>query len=138
MDTNDKMTINTAYYEAQKRRPYAVDKEIIAAVTPAGGDWTCEAKDGAICRSVVWGRTEVALVNPRNQLSDGTEGDIAMGLRAMPICDMALRTIMVLAEDPANAPLISKIAHSVIAYIELPAPKIARPTDEQDDEGDDC
>lgn len=136
MDTDDKMKIATAYYAAEKRRPYAVDKDVIAAVTPGGGDWTCEAKAGAITRSVMWGGTEVALVNPRGQLSDATEGDIAMGLRAMPVCDKALRVIMALAQDPENAPLIAQIANSVIAYIELPAPKITRPADEEDDEGD--
>lgn len=114
-------------------RPTA-NKAIQAELIPAGGDWHCVAPDGAITRTIVWGGTEVALVNPRGDLNDTTEGHIAMALRATPVMDKALRTISILARDPANAPLIERIARAAVDYVEQPAPRIV---ELEDDEADD-
>lgn len=104
-------------------RPFA-NKDIQAALVPGGGDWQCVAEPGDITRKIVWGRIEVALVNPRGDLSDYTEGQIAMGLRATPVMDKALRAISVLAGDPANLSLIAAVARAAIATVEQPAPGI--------------
>lgn len=122
MDTH--ATIKTAYCDAQSRRPYMRNDAVIKSLAPDGGDWHVVAPPGAICRSVIWGRTEVCLMNPSGQLFDTVEADIAMAFRAMPITDVALRSIIVLAEKPENLALIRSIAESVIAYIEQPAPKL--------------
>lgn len=123
-------TILRAYRDARKRRPYTADAAVIGALTPPGGDWSVVAAPGAVTRSVMWGRTEVALVNPGGHLDDVTEGQIAMALGALPTLDAALRVILVLAEDKDNLPLIRDIAVSAVALIEMPAP----PIDEGDDE----
>jgi hypothetical protein len=124
--------IRSAFYEAEKARPYKMNPEIIKATTPPGGDWTCVAPEGAICRSVVWGRQEVAYVNPSGDIGDVVEGQIAMAMRALPTMDAALRAIIVLAGNPANAPLIAELAESVIAFVELPAPAIKQPEEEEE------
>jgi hypothetical protein len=111
-------------------RPPA-DKRIQDALVPPGGDWRCVAPEGAITRSIVWQGMEVALVNPRGDMLDRLEGEIAMGLTATPIMDRALRVILVLANDPANADLIGKIACAAIHYVERPAPDIQEPGDEE-------
>lgn len=113
-------------------RPFA-NKAIQAALIPAGGDWQCVSPEGAITRTIVWNRTEVALINPRGDLGDTTEGDIAMGMRATPLLDKAMRAISILAKDPANAPLIERIARAAVDYIEQPAPRIIEPDDEPND-----
>lgn len=134
---NDATTIKTAWYDAQKRRPYKSDAEVIKAITPPGGEWTCEVPEGAIRRSVIWGAIEVAYVNPRGQLGDSIESDIAMGLRATPVMDTALRTILVLAESAQNVGLIRTIAETAIAYVEMPAPAIKEPPDDEENDPDD-
>ena len=122
--------IRAAFYEAQELRPYSRDVEIIRAVMPAGGDWQCDAHEGAITRTITWAGKEVAQINPRGDLDDQTEGQIAMAIRAMPLMDAALRTIMALADHDGNT-LIRKIAESVIAYVEMDAPKL--PIADEDD-----
>ena len=119
-------------------RPFA-NKEIQKALIPGGGDWQCIAEEGAITRKVVWGHMEVALVNPRGDLHDHTEGQIAMALRATPLIDKALRTISILAKDPGNAELIERIARAAVDYVEQPAPRLINPDDEApDDYPEDC
>lgn len=115
----------------------APNREITDAIVPAGGEWACEAPEGCTTRSIMWGRTEVALVNPRGDLGDYVEGQIAMGLRATPAMDKALRAIFVLAGDADNLDLIKDIARAAIAYVEQPAPSIPGPEDDLDDEFDD-
>jgi len=107
-------------------RPPA-DIEIQYALIPPGGEWVCRAPRGAITRSIHWRGKEVALVNARGDLDDRTEADIAMGLRATPLMDKALRTIAGLADDPENLALIQRIARAAIAYVEMPAPAITEP-----------
>lgn len=102
----------------------AADKEIQEALIPPGGDWKCVALDGALMRSIVWGRTEVALVNSRGDMNDYTEGNIAMGICATPVMDRALRVISVLAGSPDNLDLIQRIAYAAVAYVERRAPDI--------------
>lgn len=121
MDPHD--LIKAAYYAAQSRRPYMLNDATIKSLIPDGGDWHVVAPSGAACRSVMWGRVEVAYMNPRGQIFDTDEGHIAMAFRAMPVTDVALRAIIVLAEKPENLALIRDIAESVIAYIVQPAPK---------------
>ena len=133
----DFQTIRDAWYENQKRRPDPSDPEVLRAITPPGGEWTAEADVGAITRSVRWGLTEVCLVNPNGSLGDTIEGDITMGLRATPVMDTALRAIMSLSGDPANMALIRKIAMTAIAYVEMPAPHIHLPHDEDEPEEQD-
>ena len=123
--------IRSAFYEAERRRPYKMNAEVIKAVIPPGGDWTCVAPEGAICRSVLWGLQEVAYVNPRGDIDDRVEGQIAMAIRALPAMDAALRSIIVLAGNPANSALIAQIAESVIAFVEMPAPRIEEPDDDE-------
>jgi hypothetical protein len=113
--------------------PFA-DKAIQKALVPPGGDWQCVAEDGAITRSVMWNHKEVALINPGGWMLDRLEGDIAMGIRATPVMDRALRVIFVLARDPANLDLIGKIARAAIDYVEQPAPAIVEPEGETDEE----
>lgn len=113
-------------------RPFA-NKEIQAALIPDGGDWQCVAPTGAVTRSITWRGTEVALINPRGDLGDTTEGGIAMGMRATPVMDKALRSIFVLAKDPANLDLIGQIARAAIDYVEQPAPRLVQ-EDEKDEE----
>ena len=36
--------------------------EVQAALIPAGGDWKCIAREGAVTRTVMWRQIEVALV----------------------------------------------------------------------------
>lgn len=112
------------------------DKRIQAALVPPGGDWRCVAPEGAITRSIVWHEIEVALVNPAGDMRDRLEGEIAMGLTATPVLDRALRVISILANDPANAPLIGQIARAAVAYIERPAPAIHEPEEEEEDTAD--
>lgn len=109
---------------------HPANAEIQAALVPPGGDWNCTAKPGAITRSIVWRGQEVALVNPRGDLDDATEGHIAMALRAAPVMDRALRVIRVLSHDPENLALIGDIARAAIATIEQPAPPIPEPEEE--------
>jgi hypothetical protein len=127
--------INDAWYEEASinrlgLRP-AANKEVGLAIIPGGGDWQCVAPKGAITRTITWRATEVALVNPRGDLGDHTEGQIAMGLRATPVMDKALRAIFVLAKDSSNLALIGDIARAAIDYVEQPAP----PLHEEEDEG---
>jgi hypothetical protein len=101
-----------------------VDKGIQAALVPGGGDWRCVVPEGAVTRSIVWGRIQVAQINPRGDLHDMIEGQIAMGMAATPVMDKALRVISVLAKDPANNDLIVRIARAAIDMVEWPAPAI--------------
>lgn len=120
---------------------HPVDMDIQSALAPPGGDWQCIAATGAITRSIIWRRQEVALINPRGDLDDSTEGDIAMGIRATPIMDTALRIIFSLAlgigdgneEDWANERiLIGEIARAAIDYVEQPAPAIVEPDEDEE------
>jgi hypothetical protein len=131
---SDHNTIRQAWLANQKLRPFKVHDDVLRAITPPGGEWNAAAPDGAIARSVMWNSMEVCQVNPQGQLADDVEGDITMGLRATPVLDTALRTIMTLAADPTNAPLIAKIAETAIAYVEMPAPRIKEPEDDEADE----
>jgi len=115
----------------------AANKEIQKAIIPAGGDWRCIAEEGAVTRSIIWRGTEVALINPRGDLDDLTEGEIAMGIRATPVMDKALRAIFVLAQKPENMDLIGRIARAAIDYVEQPAPRIVEPEEPEDETADD-
>ena len=112
-------------------RPSA-DKAIQAALIPPGGDWRCVVLPAAVTRSIIWNGTEVALVNPGGDLRDSTEGEVAMGIRATPAMDRALRVISGLASNPENLDLIGRIARAAIDYVEQPAPTIADPDDEEE------
>lgn len=109
----------------QGLRP-AADPTILSAIIPAGGDWACVTPAGAITRSITWMGKEVCLVNPAGHLPDELEAAIAMGLRATPALDKAMRAIFVLADDPANLDLIKRMARAAIVYVELPAPPISK------------
>ena len=113
----------------------AADKTIQGALVPPGGDWSCVALDGAVTRSIIWNGTEVALVNPRGDMVDHIEGQIAMGMRATPVMDRALRVISVLASDAENLDLIRRIARAAVDLVEQPAPAIVEP-DESDEDPD--
>jgi|HubBroStandDraft_1064217.scaffolds.fasta_scaffold151801_2 hypothetical protein len=128
--------VRRAFYDAQKRRPYAMDAKIVEASTPSGGDWRCVAEPGAISRSIMWRGTEVAHVNPRGQLDDATEGQIAMAIAAVPALDAGMRAILVLAEDAENLLAIRELATSLVAFIEIDAPKMNRPGAEDGDDPD--
>lgn len=135
MDPTYALKIKTAYSaEARLSKPYKVDPELLAVLTPSGGDWSCVAAPGAITRSVIWQDNEVALVNPRGDLGDDIEGQIAMAIRALPLCDKALRSILVLSQEPNCAALIRDIAECAIGYIEMPAPPISEPEDDDERE----
>lgn len=124
---HDAQAIRSAFYEAQNCRPYLLDRAIAEAATPDGGEWRCVAGPGAVTRSIVWRGQEVALVNPRGDIDDETEGQIAMAIRAIPTLDAAMRSIIVLAKDAGNLPLIQRLAVAVIAFLEQPAPRIPEP-----------
>ncbi len=129
---DDAKAISRAFYDAEKRRPYQLDEGLIKAATPPGGDWSCEAALGSVTRSVVWQGREVALVNPRGDLDDSTEGQIAMAMASLPTMDAALRSIIVLAETTDNLDLIRALAIAVIAHVERPAPAIPEPDDDEE------
>lgn len=112
----------------------AANKAVQEAITPAGGDWQCVAPMGAITRTIMWRETEVARINPRGDLNDYTEGNIAMGIRATPVMDKALRAIWVLAKHPENLDLIGDIARAAIDYVEKSAPRIADPEETDEEE----
>ena len=131
----DVRKIHEAYYEEASRarlglRPVA-QTAIQEALVPHGGDWQCTAREGAITRLIEWNGREVALVNPRGDLDDRTEGQIAMGLCATPALDKALRVIYVLASDPDNSDLIGRIARAAVCYIERDPPVIREPADDE-------
>lgn len=128
--------IKRAFVEAQSRRPYAASKCLVDIVCPPGGDWRCVVANGSICRTIEWGSKEVALVNPRGDLDDVTEGQIAMAMRALPALDAAMRIILVLAESADNLATIRSIAESLLAYGEMPAPAIPSDEPEETDEDD--
>jgi len=111
-------------------RPSA-DPLILKALVPPGGDWRCVAEDGAITRSIVWNGTEVALVNPRGDMHDHLEGQIAMGLCATPVLDRALRVIWILSKDAANLELIGRIARAAVHCIEMVAPPLPEPEEDK-------
>lgn len=131
----ERQRVVIALYGSQSRRPYMVDQIILKAVIPPGGDWRCEARNGAICRSIIWNHIEVAYMNPSGDLDDTTEGQIAMATRSLPAMDAALRIIGALAADPANLSLIARVADTIVAYLEQPAPRVRTP-DEDPPEGD--
>lgn len=110
----------------------ATDKAVQAALVPPGGDWQCVALEGCVTRSIIWRGSEVALVNPRGDLGDSVEGQIAMGFRATPVMDRALRVIFVLASKPENLDLIARIARAAIVTVEQPAPRIHEPDEEEE------
>ncbi len=110
----------------------AADREIQKALIPPGGDWRCIAQRGAITRSIIWKHTAVALINPQGDMEDQLEGKIAMGFRATPVMDRALRVIFILASAPGNAALIAKIARAAIDYVEKPAPAIREPEEDEE------
>lgn len=110
------------------------DRQIQAALVPPGGDWQCVALEGQPTRSIIWNQTPVALMNPLHFMGSGLEGEVAMGIRATPLMDRALRVISILADDPANAHLIQDIARAAINYVEQPAPQFAQEPDEDDED----
>lgn len=138
VDTSPAAMIRAAYFEAERRCPYAANDEIVKAATPGGGDWECVAPDGCITRSIKWSGREVALMNPSGDLDDSTESQIAMAVRALPTMDCALRTIIVLAEDAGNLALIRDIAVSVIEFVERPAPALKEPDEDNGGEEGGC
>jgi hypothetical protein len=105
----------------------ATDLAVQDALIPPRGDWRCVVPEGRITRSIVWNDIELAQVNPRGDMPDRLEGEIAMGLRAAPVMDRALRVISVLAADPTNLQLICRIARAAIDYVEQPSPEIPEP-----------
>lgn len=119
--------ISRAFFQADNRRPYAPAPDLVASATPAGGEWECVAPAGAVTRSILWQGREVALVNPRGDLDDQTEGQIAMAMAALPLLDATIRAVLVLAESADNLLLIRELAAGVIAHIERPAPDITAP-----------
>lgn len=131
--SDDTKAIEDAWYAERVARVPA-DKTLQAALVPPGGNWRCIAEQGATTRSIVWNEMEVALVNPRGDFLDHLEGELAMGIRATPIMDKALRVIFVLARDPANLDLIGRIARAAIDYVEQPAPAMPEPDEEEEDE----
>ena len=121
--TEDELRIRAAFVEAERFRPFGLCGVLIDASMPAGGDWKVTATHGAVTRSVWWrSNVEVALVNPRGDLDDQREGEIAMALRAAPVMDSALRSIIALARSSTNLELIERLATAVIAFVEQPAP----------------
>jgi hypothetical protein len=128
MDEKQRL-IYQAFLEAEKRRPYAAAPALVARAIPVGGEWECVAPDGAISRSILWNGREVALVNPRGDIDDETEGQIAMAMAALPLLDATIRTILVLAESADNLPLIRELAAGVIVHVERPAPRFAEAED---------
>jgi len=56
-----------------------VDMTIQEVFVPAGGDWQILMSDGSITRKVVWGRFEVAQVNPAGDFTDAVEEQLARG-----------------------------------------------------------
>ena len=129
---SDAQTIREAWYSSHHLRPHRSKPDVLQAITPPGGEWQAVAKQGAITRSVVWRGLEVAQVNPAGTFDDLTEGQITMGIRATPVLDAALRTILTLARDGADPALIASIAETAIAYIEMPAPA-CRAADDEDE-----
>ena len=125
--------IRRAFLDAQSRRPYRLDAEIVAAATPLGGEWFVIADVEKMRHQVMWHHARVADVDPDGRLDRRTSADIAMALGATPTMDCALRVIIVLAESGENLALIRTIAESVIAYIERPAPKLPTPPEETDE-----
>ena len=109
------------------------EKALQTALIPSGGDWRCVAPEGAVTRSVMWGSVEVALVNPNGTLGDYVEGEVAMGIRATPVMDKALRVIFILARDAENLDLIGRIARAAIEYVEAPAPAIHEPEEAEEE-----
>jgi hypothetical protein len=118
-------------WRKEKTGRLPADDAVQSALVPAGGDWQCVVNDGAITRTIGWRGTEVALVNPRGDLTDRVEGQIAMALRAAPVMDKALRVIAVLAKDPDNLDLIARVASSAIDIVEQPAPRVPEPEDDE-------
>ncbi len=132
---SDTDLITRAFYDAQKRRPYPTDAGLVEAITPSGGEWTCALLPDADSHTIRWGSITVATVNPEDHLDMFVAADIAMALRATPVMDAALRAILVLAESHDNLDLIRRVAISVIAHVEAPAPRRAIPVgSETDDE----
>ena len=115
--------IRQAFYEAQSRRPYSENAEIVKAATPPGGEWECNANGD--CYGITWCGMNVATINPAGHLDEISEPQIAMAVRALPTIDAALRAIIVLAETI-----------SVIAFVEKAAPHFvaAQPDEEEDEE----
>jgi hypothetical protein len=132
MKTTPRERIWDAYQEEGSVRRLgllpAANPDIQKAIIPPGGD--------DIARSITWNKTEVCLVNARGDLHDRVEAQIAMGLRATPVMDMALRTIWALSKKPENLDLIGDIARAAIVYVEMDAPRVPDPKDEGDSAGD--
>ena len=126
--------IRQAFYEAQSRRPYSENAEIVKAATPPGGEWECNANGD--CYGITWRGMNVATINPAGHLDEISAPQIAMAVLALPTIDAALRAIIVLAETPDNAALIRDLAISVIAFVEKAAPHFvaAQPDEEEDEE----
>ncbi len=101
----------------------------IEQLIPPGGDWDVIAPYGCITRLIVYHGREVARINPAGDFDDETEGQIAMGMRAMPAACIALRRIRDLtARDGDDITReINAIANLVIDYIEQAAPPVIEP-----------
>lgn len=125
--------IDRAFNDAHARRPYPTDYRdglTTDKLIPDGGLWHCDVNEGAITRTVTWRGREVANVNPRGDMDDILEGQIAMAIVALPLLDKALRAIIVLSEDPAHLDAIRKLALLAVAKIEHHAPGIPEPEEE--------
>lgn len=81
-------------------------------------DWHIEMEPGAICRTVVWGKKEVALVNPCGDFTDETERDLAAGIAFSARMHKMLRE---LGDDASLALLPNHLReeiHSILRGIE--------------------
>lgn len=125
--------VRRAYDEANSKRPFKRDEALVNMITPDGGRWICVAAAGAITRTVVFNGKEVAHVNPAGDFDDESEAHVAMAIRALPQMDAALRSILVMSDNPDNLPLIKRLAAAVIEYVERPAPEILERDEDESD-----
>jgi len=132
---NDAQKITTAFFDAQMARPYVANVGLVEAATPPGGEWLCEAANGRLV--ITWNGMDVAHINPYRSFPQSLAGEVSMGIRAAPVMDSTLRIILSLAADVDNLALIAKLASAVIAYVEMPAPKLTSSDDESDEDEDD-
>lgn len=99
-----------------------MERDLVEELTPPGGHWDCGFADGCAHLSILYDGFVVATINPNGELANEIEGDIAMGIRASPILEKALRCITLLAGNPNNLELICRIARTAVAAAQLPAP----------------
>jgi len=123
--------VRSSFFEAQSRRPYNRNDMLVAAATPDGGKWDCVVNGDTRC--IMFDGQKVATMQP-----GGIDrfGEIAMAARALPIMDAALRSIIVLSENPDNLALVRDLAMAVIAFVEEPAPRFKQAVEAEDEEGE--